>query len=74
MLPKYLPADSRRERARYMLHQEVVMDMLSEIPTQRTMKSSRKRNGINKLSRLGVDEEQYGKSDTFWEPWECFVQ
>jgi len=60
---KYLPAGSRREKARYMLHQEVVMDMLSGTPKRRTMRSSRKRNGINKLSLLGIDKDQY------WQEW-----
>lgn len=37
---------------------EVAMDMLREIPKQPTMRSSRRRNGTNELTTLGVEKEQ----------------
>jgi hypothetical protein len=42
-----------------MPHLEAVMDMLREIHKRRTMRSLRRRNGINEPSLLGVDREQY---------------
>jgi hypothetical protein len=42
-----------------MLRLEAVMDMLREIHKRRTMRSLRRRNGINESSLMGVDKEQY---------------